>query len=103
MLYVVALLVFLIVALGLGLIVFINRSIQLMNKVDELGDQVNESLDLLDSCHHKISKVLETPVGSDDPTVRELLNDIRDARHAILLIANKLVTFDEDEDEDENV
>lgn len=103
MLYVLALLVFLVVVLALCLVVFVNRTIQLVNKIDELGEQVNESLDVLDASHRSIAKILEIPVASDDPTVKQLLNDIRDAKHAVLLVANRLVTFDDDEDEDDDV
>ena len=77
----------------------VRRNFQQADKLDELGDQVNESLDVLDECYSRIAKVAEHDVMSDEPLVRELMSDIRSARGAVLLVANKLVTFDYEEDD----
>ena len=77
----------------------VHRNFQQADKLDEVGDQVNESLDVLDECYSRISKVAEHPVMSDEPYIREMLSDIQSARGAVLLVANKLVTFDYEEDD----
>lgn len=59
----------------------------------ELEDQVEESLDILDDCHRVIDEVTQTPINFDDPLVRRVLVQIRGARDAMLLIANKIIMF----------
>lgn len=90
------------VAVLLMLLFFsVRHNLQLEDRFEEIGEQVEESLDILNDCYQRISKVAEMPVGSDDPVVQQLLADIRHTKHAILLVANKVVTFDRDEDEQE--
>lgn len=91
-----------VVLFGVGLFYNIKRNFKLEDKLDELGEQIEESLDILNDCYQRIAKVAETPIAMDDPVIRQLLNDIRYVRHAILLIANKVVTFDEPEQETED-
>ena len=59
----------------------------------ELEDSVEESLDILDQRHQKINDVLQIPVAGDDPMIRNIINEIKLAREAVLLVANKLVSF----------
>lgn len=96
-----ALLGTIIVVLGLALFFSIRRNLELDERFEEMGEQVEESLDILNDCYQRVTKVSEMPVTSDDPVVQQLLSDIKYAKHAILLIANKIVTFDRPEDEDE--
>lgn len=64
-------------------------------------DSLDESLDILDRCYAGIAKILQTPVGSDDPVVRSVIKEIKQAQGAILLIANKITTdWREKEDRD---
>ncbi len=79
----------------------IKKNLEFEDRFEEIGTQTEESLDILNDCYQRIAKVTEMPVGSDDPIVQQLLADIRHAKHAILLVANKVVTFDRDEDEQE--
>jgi len=90
-----------IVVLGIALFLSVRRNLELDERFEEMGEQVEESLDILNDCYQRVTKVSEMPVTSDDPVVQQLLSDIKYAKHAILLIANKIVTFDRPEDEDE--
>ena len=96
-----ALLSVVIVVLGVALFLSVRRNLELDERFEEMGEQVEESLDILNDCYQRVTKVSEMPVTSDDPVVQQLLSDIKYAKHAILLIANKIVTFDRPEDEDE--
>ena len=96
-----ALLCVVIAVLGVALFFSIRRNLELDERFEEMGEQVEESLDILNDCYQRVTKVSEMPVTSDDPVVQQLLSDIKYAKHAILLIANKIVTFDRPEDEDE--
>lgn len=91
-----------IVILGVALFFSVKKNLEIDDKFEEMGDQVEQSLDVLDDCYQRIAKIAEMPVTSDDPVVQQLLSDIKHAKHAVLLVANKIVTFDtDDEDEQE--
>ncbi len=90
-----------IVGLLLLLYFSVRKNLEFEERFEEMGVQTEESLDILNDCFQRISKVAEMPVGSDDPIVQQLLADIKHTKHAILLVANKVVTFDRDEDEEE--
>lgn len=92
----------LVIVLGTSLFFSVKRNLEMSDRFDEMGDQVEESLDIMNDCYQRIAKVAEMPVTSDDPIVQQLLVDIKHTKHAILLVANKVVTFDrEGEDEQE--
>jgi hypothetical protein len=90
-----------IVMMAIALFFSVKRNLELDDRFDELGDQVEESLDILDDCYQRIAKVTEIPVTSDDPVIQQLLSDIKYTKHAILLVANKVVTFDRTEDDEQ--
>lgn len=82
------------IAISVLLFVSIRRNLQYSEKLEELGDQIDESLDILDGCYQRISKAAVTPVLSDEPIVKQLISDIKLTRDAVLLVANKIVIFD---------
>lgn len=79
------------------LLVLLGLSVYLLYRLGrtvlELEEQVEESLDILDACHRHIDDVTTTPINFDDPLVRRVLHEIRVARDAMLLIANKIIVF----------
>lgn len=79
-----------IVVLSAFLAVSVIRNIDMLNKLEEMGIQIEESLDILDEYHQKIDIASKTDVMFDDPVVKNLLNDISGCRDAVLIIANKL-------------
>lgn len=99
MLTAVIILSILVAVLAFALFQSVRRNLELEDRFEEQGEQVDESLDILNDCYQRIAKVAEMPVTSDDPIIQQLLADIKIAKQAILLIANKVVTFDRDEDE----
>ena len=60
------------------------------DKLEEMIEQVEQSLDILDAAYINITGILETPVGSDDPFVKNVILTIKAARDSILLIANNI-------------
>lgn len=86
--------------LSLALIISVVRNLQYADKLEVLGDQIEESLDILDDSYQRIAKAAEMPVMSDEPIVRQLLQDIKHAKHAVLLVANKVVVFDREDDDE---
>jgi len=60
-------------------------------------DQIEDSLDILDSKYASISDILESPVFFDSLEVRQVINDISSSRDAILFIAKSLSAIEEKE------
>ncbi len=70
--------------------VFAKKCLSLSEKLEEVEEQVSQSLDLLDDCYARIDQKSKLEVMSDDPVIRDLVNDMRDAREAVLLVAVKI-------------
>jgi len=66
---------------------------RLSNLVYDLEEQVEESLDIIDTSYREIGKVLDTPVFYDDPVVKQTLTSLKKAHSGLLLIANKISEF----------
>jgi len=75
----------------MGLIVSLRKSLSLVEKLDEVTSQVEESLDMLNEAYSSISRHLESPVLFDDPVVVAMINDAKYAKESMLLVANKLI------------
>ena len=92
-------------ALAVVLTVLLGISVYLMIKLGqrvlELEEQVEQSLDVLDASYRSINSILEIPVMSDEPFVRRVLSDIENAQEALLLVANKISVFNPEEDEEQ--
>lgn len=83
-------------------ILLARRSLILIEKIDEINDQVEESLDIIDEAYASVSKHLESPVLFDDPVVVAMIRDVKKAKDAMLIIANKVTEpFQNDPDSDE--
>lgn len=79
----------------------VQRSLVLIEKIDEINIQVEESLDIIDASYASVSKHLESPVLFDDPVVIAMIRDVKQAKDAMLLVANKVTEpFQNDEDSD---
>ena len=79
----------------------VQRSLVLIEKIDEINVQVEESLDIIDTSYASVSKHLESPVLFDDPVGVAMIRDVKQARDAMLLVANKVTEpFQDDEDSD---
>lgn len=75
---------------GTSLYFSVKKNLELLEKLEDLSEQVEESLDLLDVYHQKIDIISKTEVMFDDPIVKNLLDNISGCKDAVLLIANKL-------------
>lgn len=84
--------------LGTSLIFSVRKNLQLVDKIEEISDQIEESLDILDEYHKRIDLKSRTEVLFDDPLVKDLIQDIKGCKDAVLLIANKVYSpLDEEE------
>ena len=68
-----------------------------------MEDALEESIERLDERYNSISKVLEIPLFSDSPQIRQVVNDIKECQKSILFVANEIghleeITNGEEED-----
>lgn len=86
-----------VVCLSGALVWLTKKHLYMLEKYDDLVEQVEESLDIIDQSYNGMSKLLETPVLFDDPIAVEMVNNAKMARDSMLLIANKIANGNEDE------
>lgn len=72
------------------LILSVKKNLELLDKLSEIQEAIDDSLNVLDEQHQKIDLKTKLEVFSDEPVVRELLQDIAQARDSVLLTANIL-------------
>jgi hypothetical protein len=78
----------------------IKKNLFLSEAFDEMQHQVEESLDIMDTCYQRVAAKANLELMSDDPVIRELVADMRMSKEAILLVAHKIVLTQEDEDKE---
>lgn len=66
---------------------YLNRFTTLVFRMEE---EIENSLDDLDKSYGRIGQILEIPVGSDDPFVKAVIDEIKRAQHAVLTVAQNL-------------
>ena len=71
----------------------IRKNLELNDQREELVTTIEEALDMLESCYGNIAHAAQLDVLSDEPVIRDLLNDIKRAKNAVMLIASKVVTY----------
>ena len=83
-------LIYVLIAISLLCILSIYFCIKFALMLITLRDAIEDSLDIIDEKYYRISKILEIPVFFDSKEVKLALNDLEDARNALLVVANKL-------------
>lgn len=82
----------------------LKKNIEFMEKIEEVASSIQEAIDVLEEQYQIIDKKSKIELFSDEPLVKELVNDISVAKNAIMKTAKILdgVLVDDDlEDEDE--
>lgn len=87
----------LVILLTISCVYLFKFSVTIMN----VEEAVNTSLGMLETSYAAISKVLEVPVGSDDPFIRSVIAEIKRSQDAVLLVANRLTEGWQTKDNDE--
>lgn len=75
------------------------KNLALEDQREELVDRIEESLDMLDECYQRVSRAADVPVLTDEPIIREVINDIKHTKNAILAVASLVVTYGSDDEE----
>ena len=88
-----------IVTVLLGISVFFNYKFG--RALIRMEDALETSLDKLDERYESISKVLEIPLFSDSPQIRQVISDIKECQNSILYVANEIGRLEEIDDGEE--
>jgi hypothetical protein len=68
-------------------------------------DAIQESIGLIEQKHHDISEVLKVPIFYDSPQIKQVVEDLKASRDAILYVAEQFADIDgsiKDTSQDEN-
>ena len=68
----------------------------------KMEDDIGECLDILDEKHKSLAKILEIPIFFDSPQVRQVVQDIKNAKGSLLYIANRLSSISIEKEENIN-
>ena len=102
MVFFVVLLSVLCVLLATALAYSLRLNLQYQDKIESVSEQIEKSLDVLDTCYHRAAQRAGLEVFSDEPVVKELIEDIKETRDAILLVANLIIEPLQGEEEKDN-
>ena len=98
--------VFLVVCLGLllalalvGLGMAISKYSKMYVELEQHAENVEACLDTIDEVYQNISKVLNSPLASNDPGVKLIHNEIKRAHGSLLLVAHRLTSGWQDDEE----
>lgn len=72
------------------LVFSIKRNLLYIEKIDELSEKIQYSIDVLEEQYRNIEKKSKIEIFSDEPVVRELIVDMANAKNSILVIAKLL-------------
>jgi hypothetical protein len=81
-------LILVLVFLSALLALSIRKNLYLQEKVENISESLEETLDVLDLVYQRIVAKTQLEVLSDDPIVRELAQDLKLSRDSIQAVAN---------------
>lgn len=75
---------------GTCLFFSVKRNIALYEKLEEVSERIESSIDLLEEQYSIIESKLKIEVFSDEPVVRDLVEDMKIAKNSVLKVAQLL-------------
>jgi len=79
--------------LGSCLFISVNKNLDQQDSIDTIRDMMQESINHLNNVFIKVEAKTKLEVMSDDPIVRDLVNDIRDARDTLKYVLDSILTL----------
>lgn len=84
------------------LFISIRRNIELIEKLEEIEDSIEVSINVLEEQYLKMEEKSKIEIFSDEPIVRSLVDDIFIAKESVLKVSKFLgMTIEDDEIEKE--
>jgi hypothetical protein len=72
------------------LVLSVKKNIELVERLENLSESIEESIDVLQEQYEIIEKKTKIEVFSDEPVVRELIEDMRIAKNSVIKAAKIL-------------
>lgn len=91
--------IYAVILLSLMLAVSIFYCIKFAIIIISIQQNIEQSLEILDEKYEKINEVLQIPIFHDSREIRQVLNDIKDARQSVIDVAVKLSLQELEEEE----
>jgi len=79
-----------------GLYYSVKKNIQLFEELESINSQLESSIEELDYLHKKIDKKSKVELFSDEPMIRELVEDMKQAKKIVMSISESFTTEKED-------
>jgi len=83
---------------SVGLYWSLRKNIEYMERLEEVGSLIRDSIEVLEAQRQKIDQKSKLEVFSDEPVVRELIQDIVTARASVEVCMSVLTQVIEDEE-----
>lgn len=79
----------------------LKKNIEYMERLESVGDLIRSSIEVLEAQRDKIEQKSKIEVFSDEPVVRELIQDIAIAKVSVEACMTALAQVDKDDDDGE--
>lgn len=68
----------------------VKKNLELIETLEQTMEQIEQSAEILDYYYKRLDKKARLEVFSDDPTIKELIEDMKQSRKAVLEITKQL-------------
>lgn len=82
------------IAATVALYYSIKKNLELIETLEQTMEQIEQSVEILDYYYKRLDKKAKIEVFSDDPTIKELIEDMRQSRKAVLEVTKQLTGGD---------
>lgn len=82
------------VAASAALYYSVKKNLELIETLENTMEQTEKSVEILDYYYKRLDRKLKLEVMSDDPTIKELVEDMKQSRKAVLEISKQLTGED---------
>lgn len=100
MIFVVIFLVMLCGALAYFLTYSLLRNLELLDQLDDIEERIDDCVAVIVRCHEKVETKSKMEVFFDDPIVKELVSDLKEARDALGEVSQVLTQMTREDAED---
>lgn len=90
MIWVSFILAFLLTLVSIMLYFSVKKNLEFLDQQETLLSTIEQSLQVLDACYRKVDRKAKLELFSDEAIVKELIDDMKDARKSILNISENL-------------
>ena len=87
---------------SLALLISLRKNIEFIDRIEEIEDSIEVAINVLQEQHSRIEEKSKIELFSDEPIVRELVEDIVIAKESVLKVSKFLEMIVEDDEIEED-